>query len=302
LAALDSIIETFAKEIAPERQRVREGELSQGDFGPLREEATDRAERRAADAGAETWELYRSMLAERSLHWADRWLAANRLHDPSIVPESATADITAVIEGVLRDPATRSTLMLHVVMAAGILRGHDPAIALYPVSRATIDEAVVPYVERGSPGEASYEGQMRNLQHSLHLLATLVRLTRIHRERHGENERGVYQPLLIAQLERMLTLYEANREAMVAPETLAPDGSGTAPYFEPAHVMEHLAEALEEAERGDDGQLIDLFTERQVPALFEQIDEVCASLGRAPARIDEFRRQVEVFSTAAARR
>jgi hypothetical protein len=142
---------------------------------------------------------------------------------------------------------------------------------------------------------------MRNLQHSLHLLATLVRLTRIHREGSGD-ERGVYQPLLSAQLERVIALYEANREAMVAPEALDPDGPAGAPYFEPAHVLEHLAEALEEAGHSDDGQLIDLFAERQVPALFEQIDAVCTSLGRAPIRVDEFRRQAAVFSAAAARR
>jgi hypothetical protein len=229
------------------------------------------------------------MLADWSLHWADRWLAANRLHDPAVSPESAASDVAAVIEKVLRDPATRNNLMLHAVMAAGILRGHDPAVALYPVSRETIDEAVVPYVERGAPGDASYEGQMRSLEHSLHLLATLGRLSQIHRE--GEGERGAYEPLLAAQLERVTEIYEANREAMVAP-----DGPGT--YFQPAHVMEHLAEAMEEAGRSRDPRLIRLFTERRVPALFGQIDSECASLGRTPARADEFRRQVEVLGTA----
>ena len=299
MAALDAIIETFTGEIAPERQRVRAGELSQQDFAPLFEEAFARAEERAAAAGAEAWELYRTMLADRTLHWADRWRAANRLHDPHAVPEWATADVSAVIEGVLRDTAPRYNLMLHTVMAAGILRGGDPAIALYPVSRETIDEAVVPFVERGSPGDASYEGQMRDLQHSLHLLATLVRLARIHRGVRGEGERGAYQPLLSAQLEHVIALYEANRETMVAPETLDP---ARELYFEPAHVMEHIAEALEEAGRSSDAQLIDLFTERHVSALFEQIDAECASIGRSPTRLDEFRRQVEVFGTAAARR
>lgn len=304
MPTLEAIRAAFAEEIGPGRQRVREGELSQRDFAPLLEEALARAERSAAASGIEGWRLYRSMLGDASLHWADRRLAVNRLHDPSIVPEAAAAEIAPVIEAVLRDPTTRYNLMLHTVMAAGILRGHRPATALYPVSRGTIDDAVVPYVEQGLPGEAGFEEQMRNLRHSMHLLATVVRLSMIHRDGEGDAERGAYEPLLASQLDRVLALSQANREAMVSPQVLAAEPSGPGAReidFEPTHIMEHLAEAMEEVGRSDDARLLDLFAERNVPAVFEGLDALRESVGRTPSRLDEYRAQAASFRAAAAR-
>jgi hypothetical protein len=93
MPTLEAIRAAFSEEIAPGRQRVRAGELSQRDFAPLLEEALARAERSAAASGIEGWRLYCSMLGDASLHWADRRLAVNRLHDPAIVPEPAAAEI-----------------------------------------------------------------------------------------------------------------------------------------------------------------------------------------------------------------
>ncbi len=148
---------------------------------------------------------------------------------------------------------------------------------------------MVPYVERGAPGDSSYEGQMRSLEHSLHLLATLVRLGQVHRE----DERSAYEQLLKTQLGRVIELYEANRDVMMDPDE-------PAAYFQPAHVMEHLAEAMEEAGRSRDPRAVHLFTERHVPRLFQDIDAECASRDRTPARVEEFRGQAAVFATAAA--
>ncbi len=304
MPTLDAIRAAFGEEIAPARQRVRAGELSQRDFAPLLEEAFARAERRAAASGIDTWELCCSMLEDASLHWADRRLAVNRLHHPELVPGSAAAGIAAVIEAVLRDPATRYNLMLHTVMAAGILRSLHPTTALYPVSRGAIDDAAVPYMEQGLPGEPGFEEQMRNLRHSIHLLATVARLSMIHREGDGDADRAVYEPLLAAQLDRVLELQEANREAMVAPELLAeePGGAGAREIdFEPLHIMEHLAEAMEEVGRGGDPRLIGLFAEREVPAVFDGLDALCESLGRTPSRLAEYRQQVAGFRAAATR-
>ena len=304
MPTLDEIRAAFAEEVAPARQRVRAGELSQRDFAPLLEEAFARAERSAAASGIEAWALWRSMLGDASLHWADRRLAVNRLHDPARVPESAAASIATVIEAVLRDQATRYNLMLHTVMAAGILRSLGPATALYPLSREAIDDAVVPYVERGLPGDSGFEGEMRNLRHSMHLLATVARLSMIHRESEGAADRGVYEPLLASQLDRVLALYEKNREAMVSPQVLAAEPSGPGAReidFEPTHVMEHLAEAMEEVGRSGDARLIALFTQRNVPAIFERLDALRESLGRTPSRLAEYREQVASFRAAAAR-
>jgi hypothetical protein len=304
MPTLDAIRAEFTEEIVPARQRVRAGELSQRDFAPLLEEAFVRAERRAAASNIEAWALFCSMLGDASMHWADRRLAVNRLHNPAIVPQSAAAEIAAVVEAVLSDPATRYNLMLHTVMAAGILRSHRPSTALYPISRGTIDEAVVPYVEQGLPGDAGFEEQLRNLRHSMHLLATVVRLSAIHRDGSNDGDRGVYEPLLASQLDRVLELYEANREAMVSPEVLAEEPSGPGAReidFEPVHIMEHLAEAMEEVGRSDDARLIGLFVERDVPATFDRLDALRDSLGRTPSRLAEYRAQVAGFRDAAVR-
>lgn len=303
MRALDSIREAFAEEVAPLRRRVRESAMTQRDFAPLLEQAFGRAENRAAGSGVEAWELYRSLLGDRALHWADRRLAVNRLHDPAIVPASAAPGIAAVIEAVLRDPATRYNLMLHTVMAAGILRGYDPATALYPIPRETIDTAIVPYVQRGLPGDTGYDEQMRNLRHSMHLLATVARFAMIHPG--GESDRDSagdpYAALLATQLDRVIALYEANREAMISPQVLDAEATGPGAReidFEPVHIMEHLAEAMEEVGRSGSGQLIRLLAERGVAAIFERLDAVRDSLGRTPSRLDEYRTQVAGFRAA----
>lgn len=301
---MDAIRERLSEEVAPPRGRVRAGELSQRDFDPLLEEAFRRAEEQAAADGAEPWELYASILGDRSMHWADRRLAANRLHDPAIVPASAAPRIAPVIEAVLLDPATRYNLMLHTVMAATIVRARDPVSALYPVPRETIDAAVVPYVEQGLPGGESYEEQMRNLRHSMHLLATVARLATIHPEGAGEGgARGSsYASLLADQLDRVITLYEANREAMISPDVLAaePAGPGAREIdFEPVHLMEHLAEAMEEVGRSRDARLVGLVARRDVAAIFDRLEAVSRSFGRTPARIEEYRGQVARFRAAA---
>ena len=301
-ASLAAIREEFAEEVVPQRRRVRAGELSQRDFGPLLEEAFGRAEERAASSGIEPWELYGSILDDRSMHWVDRRLAVNRLHDPAVVPKSEAAGIAAMIEAVLLDPATRYNLMLHTVMAAAILRAHDPATALYAVSRETIDAAVVPYVERGLPGDAGYEEQMRNLRHSMHLLATVARLAMIHPDGKRRAASGSsYASLLADQLDRVIALYESNRETMVSPELLdaEPIGPGAREIdFEPVHIMEHLAEAMEEVGRSGDDRLVGLFARRGVPAIFERLDAVSESLGRTPPRVEEYRAQVAGFRAA----
>ena len=303
-ASLGAIRERLAEEVASPRQRVRSGELSQRDFGPLLEEAFRRAEERAAADGVEPWELYSSILGDRSMHWWDRRLAANRLHDPAVVPVSAAPRIATVIESVLLDPQTRYNLMLHTVMAASIVRARDPVSALYPVPRETIDAAVVPYVEQGLPGGDGYEEQMRNLRHSMHLLATVARLATIHPDGAGTGgARGTsYASLLTDQLDRVITLYEANREAMISPDVLAaePAGPGAREIdFEPMHLMEHLAEAMEEVARSRDARLVGLVARRDVAAIFGRLEAVSRSFGRTPARIEEYRGQVARFRAAA---
>ncbi|MYH41342.1 MAG: hypothetical protein F4150_06210 [Chloroflexi bacterium] len=302
-ASLDAIRERLAEEVAPPRQRVRSGELSQRDFDPLLEEAFRRAEERAATDGVAPWELYSSILGDRSMHWADRRLAANRLHDPAVVPASAAPRIAPVIEAVLLDPQTRYNLMLHTVMAASIVRARDPVSALYPVPRETIDAAVVPYVEQGLPGGNGYEEQMRNLRHSMHLLATVARLATIHPDAAGTSgARGTsYASLLAGQLDRVITLYEANREAMISPDVLAAEPAGPDAReidFEPMHLMEHLAEAMEEVARSSDARLVGLVAGRDVAATFERLEAVSRSFGRTPARIEEYRGQVASFRAA----
>ena len=301
---LDAIREQLAEEMEPQRRRVRTGDLTQRDLGPLIEAALERAEGRAAAAGLEPWELYRSILADTSLHWADRRLAVNRLHDPGVVPESASAAIARVIEAVLLDPDTRYNLMLHTVFAAAIVRSNDPVVPLYPISRETIDAAVVPYVERGLPGDDGYEGQMRNLRHSMHLLATVARLATIHPEAEGTGADSGYASLLIDQLDRVITLCEANLDAMISPEVLAAGPAGPAAReidFEPVHVMEHLAEAMQEVGRSGDARLAGRVAERPVAAIFERLDAVSESLGRTPSRIAEFRGQVAGFRAVTGR-
>ena len=86
MPTLEAIRAEFTEEIVPARQRVRAGELSQRDFAPLLEEAFVRAERSAAASGIEAWELFCSMLDDAAMHWADRRIAVNRLHNPAIVP------------------------------------------------------------------------------------------------------------------------------------------------------------------------------------------------------------------------
>ena len=303
-ALLDAIRKRLAEEVEPQRRRVRTGELTQRDVGPLIVKAFERAEERAAAAGIEPWELYRSILADTSMHWWDRRLAVNRLHDPAVVPESEAAGIAPVIEAVLLDPSTRYNLMLHTVMAAAIVRSRDPVTPLYPISRETLDAAVVPYVERGLPGDDGYEGQMRNLRHSMHLLATVARLATIHHEGERGGASTGYTSLLIEQLDRVITLYQANREAMISPEVLDAEPTGPAAReidFEPGHIMEHLAEAMQEVGRSGDERLVGLAAERAVAAIFQRLDAVSESLGRTPSRIEEFREQVAGFRAAAAR-
>lgn len=301
--ALEAIREQLSGEVAPHRRRVRAGELDQRAVGPLLEEAFRRAEEAAAAAGVERWELYSSILGDRSLHPADRRLAVNRLHDPAVVPESAAARITPVIEAVLLDPATRYNLMLHTVMAAAIVRARNPITPLYAVSRETVDAAVVPYVERGLPGADAYEEQMRNMRHSMHLLATVARLAMIHPEGGSAGAGGSpYESLLADQLDRVITLYEANREAMVSPDVLPaePAGAGAREIdFEPAHLMEHLAEAMEEVGRSGDPRLVALAARRKVAAIFDGLEAVSRSFGRIPSRIEEYRAQVASFRAAA---
>lgn len=196
----------------------------------------DAAERALADAGYEPWVFYTAFIVNPEVNPSYRADAINRLHDPTRVPEGDAAhDVAASVVYVMLDDNSDNILRSQAFMTAGILRSHNPPIAMLPMPKYFIDRHFIPYAE-----VYRSEQPAAMLDHILHTAPTVAKLSAVHG--------GAYNSTLSIQL---IVFRGAYPRAVEEIRQNNPDRFSAYGFV---HPLEHLADVMDiAAKTGNEG-------------------------------------------------
>lgn len=213
--------------------------------------------------------------------------AATQFHNPSKVPEYAADEIADTLIVVMKEPNLDYTLGERVVMALSQLREYLPPKPVFQISQEDIGAYVIPFIQRVPPPrqeEGKSEERLRaeaTLEHVMHMLPSTARLS----VSHG----NAYNAVLHSQLDELYRTSSAIKTELEEGRVLQKNET----FF--THIMEHLAELMDQGGRTRDSGLVDVIMANLVVKRFNALDALSVSLGAQNPRRQEYFEQRDGF-------
>lgn len=281
IAKISTFKEVLLRELSSLEERRRTNTP-----GPTRAKVIESVEKNIRNAGLQPWHLYSSILADTGVPPLYRRTAVNLLHNPARVPENAAQEIGDIVVAVMQEDGLDYDLGQQTVMAASILRVYAPITPMLPISRGSIDSYFIPFVEQ-VPTRRQGESQSEAvLNHVAHMLASIARFTVVYGH--------AYDDLLAHRLDDFYQAQTAFMDELRKEGKLNVQPRG---FYAIVHVMEHLAELMDQGTMSGDRSLIGLIVKKGVVDKFNSLLEQREALGIEGRDIPRYLQQRDRFLT-----